>query len=152
MVFIWNITSWYTHGGNHINVDNERWSYISYGDTLREENTPMHSLREGICMLRYSCNVYKDTHRRKTHQCSHCEKAFNKKSDLTKHIKVHTVEKLLQCSHCEMTFVQRGHLTYHMKIHTGERLYSCTHCGNVFACKGILVMHMRIHIGETISM
>ena len=67
----------------------------------------------------------------KTHQCSHCEKAFISKGVLQQHIRTHTEEKPYHCSHCEKT-LDKSKLDTHMRTHTGEKTYQCTQCEKAF--------------------
>ena len=37
-------------------------------------------------------------------------------------------DKPYQCSHCDKTFSLKGNLTTHLRTHTGEKPYQCSHC------------------------
>ena len=67
------------------------------------------------------------------------------------HIRIHTGEKLFECSHCNKKFTQKGDLTRHIRIHTGEKPYVCSYCNKKFTTKSNMSSHMRIHAGEQSS-
>ena len=97
MGFIWNITSWYTHGRNcHINVDSAR----------RHFQLKM---------------IYHGTHMGGPRPFSHSEMSFVLRSDLVNHMKIRTRERTNQCTHFEKVFAWEGTLVMYIKIHTGEK-------------------------------
>ena len=71
-----------------------------------------------------------------------------KRSDLRKHIKIHTGEKPNKCVDISNQFTLSNHLRSHMRIHTGEKPYKCEDCGSQFTQRNGLKTHMRIHTGE----
>nr|XP_061824012.1 zinc finger protein 135-like isoform X2 [Nerophis lumbriciformis] len=81
-------------------------------------------------------------------QCSHCDKTFKHRRNLTTHTRIHTGEKQFSCSVCGKCFLQNGDLKVHMRIHTGDKPYSCSSCGKNFTQRQHLTTHMRIHTGE----
>ncbi|XP_071060532.1 zinc finger protein OZF-like [Pseudochaenichthys georgianus] len=84
----------------------------------------------------------------KPFSCSVCTKYFALSQSLKKHMRIHTGEKPYRCSVCKKYFSQSGSLKEHTKIHTGEKPFSCSFCTKYFAFSDGLKKHMKIHTRE----
>ncbi|XP_053565224.1 gastrula zinc finger protein XlCGF57.1-like isoform X2 [Bombina bombina] len=80
--------------------------------------------------------------------CFVCGKCYTSKSQLGRHLKIHTEEKAFSCSHCGKSFTQKSDLNRHQKTHTGEKEFSCSQCGKCFTHKTTLITHQTFHAGQ----
>ena len=87
----------------------------------------------------------------KSFECSVCRMSFTSKNALTVHVATHTGKAPLQCHLCntKKVFSRRSNLNRHLFLHTGERKHLCSHCGKAFANSTDLKKHVeRVHIRQ----
>jgi len=56
-------------------------------------------------------------------QCTHCDEAYTKTSDLYAHIRTH--QRHTECPHCEKSLTCMATFVYHVRTHTMEKPYYC---------------------------
>ncbi|KAM3874352.1 zinc finger and BTB domain-containing protein 26-like [Diretmus argenteus] len=75
--------------------------------------------------------------------CLVCGKTLSQKSNLTRHIRVHTGVKPFRCPLCHKTFSQKATLQDHLNLHTGDKPHKCHYCAVHFAHKPGLRRHLK---------
>ena len=81
----------------------------------------------------------------KSYGCLVCEKVYELKASLRRHMRVHQDLDEYKCEVCSKQFSDTKSLTGHLLIHTGEKPYSCSFCGFKFRNKSTLRSHETRH-------
>ncbi|XP_037903632.1 zinc finger protein 429-like isoform X2 [Hermetia illucens] len=77
-------------------------------------------------------------------QCKTCLQTFERKVDLTQHMKSHEPNKLHQCPHCLKNFELYTVFIRHVSTHSGGEGFKCVLCSEKFTSE----RHFRTHIAE----
>ncbi|XP_075215436.1 uncharacterized protein LOC142321330 [Lycorma delicatula] len=80
---------------------------------------------------------------KKNYICNFCQKSFNFKSGLKRHLIIHSKEKNYVCS-CLKSFNLSSALKVHLNIHTKEKNYICDFCQKSFNFRSGLIRHLII--------
>lgn len=74
-----------------------------------------------------------------------CTQRTKSKSDLTKHMKIHSDKKDFICDECGKGFRTKACLSKHLQRHSDERPFSCYICNRAFKVKVALRKHVALH-------
>ncbi|KAM7340809.1 hypothetical protein ACRRTK_001424 [Alexandromys fortis] len=75
-----------------------------------------------------------------------CGKAFVSKYKLMRHMATHSPQKLHQCTHCEKTFNRKDHLKNHLQTHDPNKIaYICEECGKKYHTMLGYKRHLALH-------
>lgn len=77
--------------------------------------------------------------------CRICERGFQNKQNMKRHMQTHSGVKPHQCKFCELSFLRLSHLQRHHRVHTGERPFSCDQCDKQFSRSDKLKQHIAQH-------
>eukprot|EP00829_Urostomides_striatus_P002862 TRINITY_DN1321_c0_g1_i1.p1 TRINITY_DN1321_c0_g1~~TRINITY_DN1321_c0_g1_i1.p1 ORF type:complete len:191 (-),score=50.39 TRINITY_DN1321_c0_g1_i1:35-571(-) len=81
--------------------------------------------------------------------CQHkgCNRSYQSKFSLKRHLLSHMNERKHKCPHCNKGFALAQYLREHIHTHTGEKPFACTFpgCGKRFRQAGKLSMHKKDH-------
>ena len=82
------------------------------------------------------------------HHCILCDKLFNRKSSLWRHLfVVHSPRRPYACDTCGRSFTGMGALKRHVLIHSDLKRFACDVCDRAFLRIDCLKEHKRIHSG-----
>ncbi|XP_075157459.1 uncharacterized protein LOC142230711 [Haematobia irritans] len=85
---------------------------------------------------------------KKSYQCQHCDRCFDRIYDIESHYNIHTDVKPYKCNICGKSFRQKNILTTHQAaLHFGKKI-ECDECGKKFARRSQLILHYRMHRDE----
>ena len=70
------------------------------------------------------------------------------KSELNKHIRIHSLEKPFKCEQCHFAGTRKSDLSLHMRTHSGDKSYKCNQCEYASRQSSHLKTHMMTHGGE----
>lgn len=82
----------------------------------------------------------------KNNLCIYCDKNFLKPSDLERHLRTHTNERIYKCTKedCNKSFKLKNTLDRHLATHNKQTL-KCNICMSTYMSKKTLHNHMRVH-------
>lgn len=80
-------------------------------------------------------------------KCIFCPKVFSLKGRVRMHMRAtHLKEKRHACDLCDAKFFGKSELKKHMCMHTGEKKYQCSTCQKAYGRNYHLLRHMRTHV------
>jgi len=84
-----------------------------------------------------------------------CEKLFKFKSEIDRHLKVHSVTRPFTCEYpnCNKSFKRADALNSHLRIHTSSVTFNCPveSCTSHFTTKSALNFHLQKHNGKNVK-
>lgn len=104
------------------------------------------------CFLKpffYSKGLSKNLKIHFLYECTFCQKLFAHNSNLSRHMRVHSDEKLFQCNLCEKSFTSSSNLGTHLGNHSGSHMiknpFKCGYCKKIFTKSNELIKHIELH-------
>merc|ERR1712106_491802 len=120
------------------------------GEKMSKENFEQ-MIREKLVSLEPDMEVAKSQGKRQEDQeevtgvfnCDQCDKTFNKKSSITRHMYEHSDLRPHICTVCKKAFKHKHHLTEHKRLHSGEKPFQCPKCQKRFSHSGSYSQHIN---------
>lgn len=81
-------------------------------------------------------------------QCVECDKIFSTRTNLIRHIPIHTGETLYICELCGREYIHHSSFREHKAGHFNIKTKPCPICGRLFNTSSHLARHRRTHTGE----
>ena len=104
------------------------------------------------CAVEFATDAYLEHHINRAHRCgddehpcTECDKVFDYKYNLAKHIASVHKEKRFKCQFCDLRFEQPGQVRAHEGVHTGVLIEACSQCDARFCWKSSLRVHVYYH-------
>lgn len=79
--------------------------------------------------------------------CNLCEKLYQSKSSLIRHLKTHSTASYIQCELCPKQ-IRSTYFNTHMKLHMGIMSYKCIICSKIFQKRARYELHKKLHLNE----
>lgn len=94
---------------------------------------------------------HKKMHTKLIHNCEYCERSFETKPDLKRHVTLaHDQNELktYKCNQCVECFPLQSLLNSHLKCHDPEQQHLCAECGKIFQRPSSLQKHLSSHSND----
>ncbi|XP_073992494.1 uncharacterized protein [Rhodnius prolixus] len=135
----------------------EQYECKECGKTYREKSHLATHSRAHINVRNFCCEVcgqrfktkanlyfHSQTHSDTPFTCTECNKTFQERRILKRHIRVvHSHKELHKCNQCEKAFKSATVLSLHYTLHTGSKPFRCSMCPKTFVYKSTLATHVN---------